>query len=411
MILPYASDNLPARRPYATLILLAVTLALSCYAITTNRSEDGSSQILSAFGIVPDHFNPLTLLSYPLFHAGVGHFLVNAFYLWLFGAGIEVAVGSKRFLLLYFAGGAVGGLLQWLVTILLLPADAQSIPIVGASAACATLIGLYAVRYYRATLRFVGLPFRIHVVLVVTLFLIYEIGTGVWNLLSGEAFDGVAHWAHSGGFIFGLGCAHLMRLSEAGARAYLTQDASQAMLKNVPGAAIKKWEELLTREPKNAQARCELGRAWLMLGDREQAKNEYMRSLVDFVDQLRLTEAATLYVEMRELELTADDMTASQFFALGSGLIDVEQYALATETLRCVFLQHASADEAEMALLEAISLYVHQLDRHEEARICLRLFFERHSNSPLRPLALDLRRIIEVTAAGKAFTAPATENF
>ena len=394
MILPYASDNLPTSRPYATLLLLAGTLALSLAAIYTPGGREGFSPLLYTLGIVPDSFHPLTLFSYPLFHASLGHFLVNAFYLWLFGAAIEVAVGRKWFLLLYFAGGAVGGLLQWLVTILLLPAAAQNVPIVGASAACATLIGLYAVRYYRATLRFVGLPFRVHVVLVVTLFLVVEIGSGIWNLFSGEAFDGVAHWAHIGGFIFGLGCAHLMRLSEAGERAYLTQDASQAMHKNVPGAAIKKWETLLAREPENAEAWCELGRAWLMLGDRDQAKSEYIRSLIVLLKQTRLTDAAMLYVEMRELEFTPSDLTAPQLFALGTGLIDLEQYGLAIETLRRVYIYHVTAAEAEQALLEAISLDVKCLHRLEEAKICLRLYFERYPDSPLRPLAEELRRAI-----------------
>ena len=398
MILPYASDNLPTRRPLATLILLAVTFALTLLAVGYGWAagqDTTNATLLSLVGIVPDHFQPFALLMYPLFHDSLGHFLINAFYLWVFGAGIEAAVGRKRFLLLYFAGGAVGGLLQWLVTILLLPPDRQSIPIVGASAACAALIGLYAVRYYRATLHFVGIPVRAHVVVVVTLFLLFEIGGGLWNLLAGDASDGVAHWAHIGGFIFGLACANLMRLAEAGERAYLRQDASQAMHKSVPGEAIKKWETLLLREPHNTSARRELARAWLLLGDREQAEQEYRSGLFTHLQQNRRTEAAMLYAEMREDSLFTADLSARQLFALGSALEDLEQYALAADTLRLASVQNNGDAEAETALLKVISLYVHRLDRREEARTLLLLFYERHANSAFRPLADDLRRVIE----------------
>ena len=104
-----------------------------------------------------------------------------------------------------------------------------------------------------------------------------EIGGGLWNLLSGNNGDGVAHWAHIGGFVFGLGCAYLLRLVDHGARAYLSLDALHAMSQSVPGAAIKKWEILLARDPDDLEARTELARAWLMLGDRNKRSSSTSR--------------------------------------------------------------------------------------------------------------------------------------
>lgn len=397
MILPYASDNLPARRPLATLLLLAVTFALALLIALSRWTGNGAgaSQVLALVGIVPGHFNSLTLLTYSLFHDSIGHFLVNAFYLWVFGAGIEAAVGKRKFLLLYFAGGAVGGLLQWLVTTLAVVDANQSVPIVGASASCATLVGLYAARYYRATIRFVGLPFKAHVVMVVMLFLALEIGGGLWTMLAGDTLDGVAHWAHIGGFVFGLACAGWMRLAEAGERAYLRQDASQAMRRSEPGEAIRKWETLLDREPGNGDARRELARAWLLLGDREQAEQEYVSGLLTYLGQNRRNDAAMQYAEMREVGLANPRLTEPQWFALGIALEDVEQYAFAADALHAAYLQNPTAPQAETALLKTASLYTHRLGRRAEARVLLQMFYANYPNSAWRSLADDLRRVVE----------------
>ena len=118
MILPYASDNLPTRRPLATLTLLAATFALTLLAVGYGWRQariprtslcfpwSASCQII---------FSRLPSSRIRCFTTKLGHFLINAFYLGTFGAGMEAALGRLRYLLLYFVGGAVGGALQWLV--------------------------------------------------------------------------------------------------------------------------------------------------------------------------------------------------------------------------------------------------------------------------------------------------------
>ncbi len=390
MLLPYASDRGPTLRPYATLSVLLATVVVAVALAFGERSGGPSEKWLYILGLVPAHFQPLTLLTYPFVHEGFGHLLLNAFYLWVFGAGVENAVGRGRFLALYLAGGAVGGALQTLVTLSLLPPATAAIPIVGASAACAGLIGLYAVRYYRARLAFVGLPFRPHVVAVVAVFLAYEIGAGLWSLGAGAEAAGVAHWAHVGGFIFGLSCAYLLKLDQAGERAYLTQDARQDMDTNEPGAAIRRWEQLLAREPDSATARVELARAWLALGDSEQASESYLAAIAFQLSRNARVEAALLYAEMREKGLNDAPLPTGQLFALGGALEEVERFDLAAQTLRALTVRAPDSVEAETASLKVISLYVHRLDRREEARILLRLFKERYPHSAGRALADDL---------------------
>jgi hypothetical protein len=73
-------------------------------------------------------------------------------------------------------------------------------------------------------------------------------------------------------------------------------------------------------------------------------------------------------------------------------LEELEQYALAAETLRGVTVRHPDAPEAETALLKVISLYVHRLNRREEAGILQRLFLELYPHSQWRSLAEELGR-------------------
>ncbi len=392
MLLPYASDNPPTQKPVVTPVLLLLLCSLTLWVVAAEAHHPGDGHtLLMLFGIVPARFRVYSPLTYLFFHGGFGHLLLNAFYLWIFGAGVEAAVGRGRFLLLFLGAGIVGGLLQWLVTAALFPLNGGE-PIVGASAACAGLVGIYAVRYYRARLSFIGLPFAPHVVTVVILFLCFEGGMGVWGLAQGSTAEGVAHWAHFGGFVFGLGTAQLLRLGETGQRAYLTADAHQATEKSLPGMAIRRWEDLLGSEPNNAQAMTELGRAWLQLGDTEQSSDYYLRALSHYLKHGNREEAAACFFEMRAGGVHRLPSNPGDMFSLGNALEEQERYAEAAELFRMITVTYPNSPETEAALLKTISFYIYQLDRKEEASLLLRIYSDRYPNSAFLPMADRLRR-------------------
>ena len=404
MFLPYASDFKPTKSPVITTGLIVVLTALTILVVFGGRFgwEWAGTGLLTRAGIVPAHFEALTLLTYLFFHESFGHLVVNLFYLGTFGAGAEAALGRLRYGLLFIASGAVGGALQWLVVDTMLSSDQASVPIVGASAGCAGIVGVFAVRYYRTYIHFTGIKRSPHVVTVVGAFMGYEALCGMWNIGLGNFGAGVANWAHIGGFLFGLGYARILNLSETGSRAYLDEDAKKEMGRSVPGEAIKRWEILLAREPNNATARSELARAWLLLGDTEQAQAHFEQAITAYLSQNKRSEAALLYAEMRDslppqgLEARDGELSSAQLFVLGGALDDLEQFPLAADTLRAVTIRAPDSPEAETALLKVISLYVRRLNRREEANVLLRLFREKYPHSAWRSLAEDLRREIEI---------------
>ena len=403
MFLPYASDFKPARSPVITTGLIGVLTVFTILVVFGGRLGRAwaGTELLARWGIVPAHFEMITLLTYLFLHESFGHLLVNLFYLITFGAGAEAALGRPRFALLFIASGAVGGALQWLVVDTMLSPEQANIPIVGASAGCAGIIGIFAARYYRAHIHFTGIKRSPHVVTVVGVFLVYEILCGAWHLVTGNLGAGVANWAHIGGFLFGLGYARVLNLGETGSRAYLSEDAQQSMKRSLPGDAIKRWEILLAREPNNAMARGEMARAWLLLGDTEQAQTHFQQAIIAYLAQNKRSEAALLYAEMRDslpsqgLESRDGELSSAQLFILGGALEDLEQFPLAADTLRAVSIRAPDTPEAETALLKVISIYARRLNRREEANVLLRLFREKYPHSAWRNLAEDLRREIQ----------------
>lgn len=412
---PYASEHQPKTKPVVTILLIIVTTLLSAWVIGNGYAGrmQNANQLLRQLGILPSEFHLLTLFTYLFLHAGIAHLLVNLFFLWVFGAGVESAVGSSRMLLLYFSAGVVGGLLQWMVTVWLLPPQTNSLPIVGASAACCGLMGLYAVRYHRTHIHFVGLPFHPHVVAFVGVCLLVEMAFGTFYLFSNAPANTIAHWAHIGGFLFGLITGHLLRLGEAGEKDYIARDAKREMDRSLPGAAIKKWELLLSREPNNMDARLELARAWMLLGDTEQAGLNYFQILQHSLIKQDRAKASEIYVEIRKADTQKSsgsvksapsrsiaeillNLTHEQLFGLAKSLDEMKRHAYAAEAFRAVAVRSPNSTEGETATLNAARIYSENLGQHQEARTLLNLFLERYSHSPNRLHAEQLLREVNI---------------
>jgi hypothetical protein len=70
------------------------------------------------------------LLTYEFMHAGPMHLLFNCWAIYVFGLDVEQTLGRARFLILYFASGIIGGLVQIIAGLAL--GGVFSAPVVGA---------------------------------------------------------------------------------------------------------------------------------------------------------------------------------------------------------------------------------------------------------------------------------------
>ena len=140
------------------------------------------------------------LITHMFLHAGIMHIAGNMLFLWIFGDNLEDQMGHVVFLLFYLACGLLAAAAQ-------IAMDPWSdVPMVGASGAIAGVMGGYLLMFPKA---------RVDVVAIIIVFIrIFTIPAwvmlSVWiglqlvmgALASGD--EGVAYWAHNGGFLAGI---------------------------------------------------------------------------------------------------------------------------------------------------------------------------------------------------------------
>jgi len=148
-------------------------------------------------------------------HASWEHILGNMLFLWIFGNNIEDALGHVRFLAWYLAAGVAAMAAQTAVTLFAGTTQDASIPNVGASGAIAGVLGAYFLLLPRArvlTLIFLGIVLirEIPAVWFLAVWIGLQIWTGGLSLVQPQSGQGVAFFAHIGGFLFGAATIYLV---------------------------------------------------------------------------------------------------------------------------------------------------------------------------------------------------------
>lgn len=139
---------------------------------------------------------PWTVFTSLFLHASFGHILGNMITLYFFGKNLQLLIGSKGFLIVYFIGGLLGSLMYMLL------ASPLSIAI-GASGAVFAVGG--ALTVMRPKLRVIIFPVPVPVPL-------WAAVIGGFVILS--FLPNVAWQAHLGGLAFGLGMGYHFRRLE-----------------------------------------------------------------------------------------------------------------------------------------------------------------------------------------------------
>jgi len=205
-----AAMDSPLNRPPEDAEVLAREQALLDQLVAVFvRARD--AQPFLSWGLIPGRFSLVALFTSMFMHAGWLHLLGNMFILYLAAPSVEDAYGRPLFVGLYAASGVTAALSH----VLLYPES--MVPLVGASGAIAGVMGAFLVRFSHTRIKFFywfGLIFRgtfsAPAWLMLPLWLLEQIFYGL--LVKSE--DGVAYWAHVGGFVFGAAAAYTIRRLE-----------------------------------------------------------------------------------------------------------------------------------------------------------------------------------------------------
>ncbi len=186
------------------------------YAEARVRSEQNPGSNLGPFTIDEKAWW-VTLFTSMFMHGGLLHIAGNMLFLWVFGNNIEERLGRLLFPLFYVLAGLLAVYTQALID------TSSTAPTIGASGAIAGVLGAYALLYPRArVLTLIFIIFFVTLIEIPALILL-----ALWFILQfipalgqvavesgGE--QGVAYFAHVGGFVFGLAIAGLVLLRARG---------------------------------------------------------------------------------------------------------------------------------------------------------------------------------------------------
>ena len=134
---------------------------------------------------------PWTPITYMFLHAGFGHLAFNMLGLYFFGPRLELRLGGRKFLVLYFLSGITGAALSFIFT--------PSAAIIGASGGVFGVFLGFAMYWPRERVFIFGiLPMEAWV--LVTIMTVMALFGGFTS-----ARGGIAHFAHLGGFLGAFG--------------------------------------------------------------------------------------------------------------------------------------------------------------------------------------------------------------
>jgi len=204
---------------------------------------DLADRLFSLYYFENPNFKFWQPVTHMFMHGGFGHILFNMFALWMFGSPLEMNWGRNKFLFFYFSAGLGAALIHTLVNyyhfhagfdtllgvgaseseiwnivnntlkegsyreLIELGSQAQNFftsyntPALGASGAIYGVLVAFGLMYPNMELMLIFLPIPIKAKYFIPVLILIDLFSGITGFsLFGQ---GIAHWAHIGGALFG----------------------------------------------------------------------------------------------------------------------------------------------------------------------------------------------------------------
>ena len=200
---PIRDHNPSAQTPYVTYALIVANIAIFLAMLPLEQGSMAQSRVYFDWALIPARVaagdNPFSLISSMFLHGGWMHLAGNMLFLWIFGDNLEEELGHIGFALFYLLAGAAAGMIQ------IVDDPTSQIPVVGASGAIAGVMGGYLLFFPKARVDiFIFFVFFFQIIAIPAwIMLAVWFGIQLFNGF-GPGNDGVAYWAHIGGFAAGV---------------------------------------------------------------------------------------------------------------------------------------------------------------------------------------------------------------
>lgn len=388
-------------------------------SLVEQYSNSKTETIVGQYAFTPAHPKAITYLTANFLHAGWLHLIGNMWFLWLAGAILEDTWGRVIFPIFYLvAGFAALQFHAWFN-------PGSAVATLGASGAVAALMGAFLMRFPTTKIEVAlvlglrsltnlalgkGIRFKAQALWLLPLWLLMEIFSGA---IFGQA-SGVAHWAHVGGFVFGMIGALAIRKSGLEAQANeaiekkvswsadpLMVQASEFAEQGKVDEAIAKLQEHVKTKPDSADAYTQLQQLCWRKGDRAGHHDATVKLCQVHLKQQDKEAAWRDYEEFKNAG--GENLPPAVWLELSRYLEEQQNLEGAVSEYERLASAHPNDKQSVLALIAAGRLSLKRLNRPDEAL----KFYKAAAASPVPHLDWETNIQNGIAAANAALTGSA----
>jgi membrane associated rhomboid family serine protease len=344
-----------------------------CQAYESELNTD----ILDNYAYVPARPHLLSYLTANFLHGGWLHLIGNMWFLWLAGFILEDNWGRLIYPAFYLIAGASA--LQFYGWC----APGSYMPLIGASGAVAALMGAFLIRFPNMKIEmallayFVRYRFKAPAYALLPLWLIMEFFYGSVMGVSSP----VAHWAHVGGFLFGMGAAYGLKVSGLEQKAYQTIESKVAwtadpeIVRATDAIEKSNLDEAVTILKNHLAQKPAASDALEMLQNVQWRRND-VPGYLDATSQLLQLHLKSQDAEAawRDFEAYSnsggDKLSAATWLDVARMLETQQNFERAASEYERLAGVHPTEKQSILALVAAGRLYLKRLNRPEESLKC-----------------------------------------
>jgi membrane associated rhomboid family serine protease len=360
--------------------------------LSADFANEQNASLLEKYAFIPDHPHALAYITANFLHGGCLHLIGNLWFLWLAGFILEDTWGRVIYPLFYLIAGAAA--LQFYAWC----APGSLMPLIGASGAVAGLMGAFLVRFPKLKIQMVFFAFFMRYKFQAPAYWLLPL----WLLL--EFFYGsalgtaspVAHWAHVGGFLFGMAGAFAIQRSGLEQKANQTIEskigwsnspeivqANELISQGRLEEAASQIDKYLASHPSTFEALNLLQQVHWRRGDRP-SYFKAMTRLCEF--QWKAHDLDGAWQSFEEFSNAGgDSLPAAIWLELCRIAEGKEDYSRAVEEYEKLAKAYPTDRASLLALLAAGRLSLKKLNRPSDALRC----YEAAANSPIPHLDWD----------------------
>src|SRR6266436_6149680 len=337
-------------------------------------AAEQKSSILENYAFVPAHPKPISYLTSEFLHTGWLHLLGNMWFLWLAGFILEDRWGRVIYPIFYVLAGIAASIFHALFY------PGSTIPALGASGAVAALMGGFLVRFPKLKIEMLWymlifrIRFKAYAYWLLPLWLLTEV---FYGSLFGQ-ISAVAHWAHVGGFLFGVLAALTIQKTglEHEANAVIEDKigwtADPAIVQGTEFLEQEKFDQGIAVLKKHLTAKPEAIDAYSLLRQLHWRKNDvaaYLEATIKLCQlHLKAHDADAAWEDFNEYSNAGGDrMPASTWLELCRMAEAKQDFERAVKEYEHLAKAYPTERQALLALLAAGRLALKQLHRPSDA--------------------------------------------